>query len=106
MLPSGQEAATLELRLFESNRVRVEQLETTRVHRTRANSNIATSTASFKHGMRHTHASILIQRDVKPTVVADRLGHKDIAFTLKTYAHLFDEQRREAAMPMADFLGT
>ncbi len=58
------------------------------------------------HGMRHTHASILIQRGVKPTVVADRLGHKDIAFTLKTYAHLFDEQRREAAMPMADFLGT
>ena len=58
------------------------------------------------HGMRHIHASILIQRGVKPTVVADRLGHKDIAFTLKTYAHLFDEQRREAGMPMADFLGT
>jgi integrase len=57
------------------------------------------------HGMRHTHASILIQRGVKPTVVSDRLGHKDIAFTLKTYAHLFNEQRLEAAIDIQDFLG-
>ena len=58
------------------------------------------------HGMRHTHASILIQRGVKPTIVSDRLGHKDVAFTLKTYTHLFNEQRIEAAIGITDFLGT
>jgi integrase len=39
-------------------------------------------------------------------VVSDRLGHKDVAFTLKTYAHLFEDQRREAAIGIHDFLGT
>jgi integrase len=58
------------------------------------------------HGLRHTHASILIQRGVNAKVVSDRLGHKDVAFTLKTYAHLFEAQRREAAMGIEDFLGT
>jgi hypothetical protein len=33
-------------------------------------------------------------------------GHKDVAFTLRTYAHLFEEQRREAAIAIHDFLGT
>ena len=58
------------------------------------------------HGMRHTHASILIRRGVNAKVVSDRLGHKDVAFTLKTYAHLFEDQRREAAISIHDFLGT
>ena len=58
------------------------------------------------HGLRHTHASILIRRGVGAKVVSDRLGHKDVAFTLKTYAHLFEDQRREAAIPIHDFLGT
>jgi integrase len=57
------------------------------------------------HGLRHTHASILIQRGVNAKVVSDRLGHKDVAFTLKTYAHLFEAQRREAAMAIEEFLG-
>jgi integrase len=58
------------------------------------------------HGLRHTHASILIRRGVNAKVVSDRLGHKDVAFTLKTYAHLFEEQRREVAIGIHDFLGT
>lgn len=58
------------------------------------------------HGLRHTHASILISLDVNPKVVADRLGHTSVAFTLKQYTHLFDGQRREAAIGIADFLGT
>ena len=57
------------------------------------------------HGLRHTHASILILRGVNARVVSERLGHKDVAFTLRTYAHLFEEQRREAAMDMPTFLG-
>jgi integrase len=45
------------------------------------------------HGLRHTHASVLIRRGVNAKVVSDRLGHTSVAFTLKTYAHLFDEQK-------------
>jgi integrase len=58
------------------------------------------------HGLRHTHASILIRRGLNPKVVSDRLGHTNVAFTLKTYAHLFDDQKREAAIGIEAFLGT
>jgi hypothetical protein len=37
-------------------------------------------------------------------VVSERLGHEDVAFTLQVYAHLFDEQRREAAIGIDDLL--
>lgn len=56
------------------------------------------------HGMRHTNTSVLIRRGFNAKVVSDRLGHTSVAFTLKRYAHLFDEQRRETAISMADFL--
>jgi integrase len=58
------------------------------------------------HGLRHTHASVLIRRGINPKVVSDRLGHTNVAFTLKTYAHLFDDQKREAAIGIDAFLGT
>ena len=58
------------------------------------------------HGLRHTHASVLIRRNISPKVVSDRLGHTSIGFTLKTYAHLYDDQKREAAIGLDAFLGT
>jgi integrase len=58
------------------------------------------------HGLRHTHASILIRRGVSAKVVSDRLGHTSVAFTLKVYAHLFEEQRQEATISISDFLGS
>ena len=57
------------------------------------------------HGLRHTYASVLIRRKVNPKVVSDRLGHTNISFTLTVYAHLFNAQRREAAISLEDFLG-
>jgi integrase len=58
------------------------------------------------HGLWHTHTSVLIRRNISPKVVSDRLGHTSIAFTLKTYSHLFDDQKREAAIGIDAFLGT
>jgi integrase len=57
------------------------------------------------HGMRHTHASVLIRRGLNAKIVSDRLGHTSVAFTLQKYVHLYEEQRREAAISMDDFLG-
>lgn len=54
------------------------------------------------HDMRHTAASLMIQRGLPPKVVSDRLGHKDVAFTMRVYAHLYDEQRVEAAFDLDD----
>ncbi len=39
------------------------------------------------HGLRHTHATILMVNGVNPKVVSERLGHADIGITLQTYGH-------------------
>ena len=40
------------------------------------------------HGLRHTHATLLLQAGVHPKVVQERLGHRSIQTTLDTYSHL------------------
>lgn len=43
------------------------------------------------HGLRHTHASILLYKNVSINYVSQRLGHKDIDTTLKHYIHILKE---------------
>lgn len=51
------------------------------------------------HDVRHFYASLLIAQGLPVTVVAARLGHKDLNETLRTYAHLWpddDDRTRDA----------
>lgn len=43
------------------------------------------------HGLRHTHASILLYAGVSIASVAHRLGHASMATTQKTYLHIIQE---------------
>jgi integrase len=45
------------------------------------------------HGLRHTHASILLYKDVSIYYISERLGHKDVETTMKYYAHIINELR-------------
>lgn len=45
------------------------------------------------HGLRHTHASILLYRNLDILVVSERLGHKNTSITQEVYAHVLDEMR-------------
>jgi integrase len=45
------------------------------------------------HGLRHTHASILLYKKVSIYYVSERLGHKDIETTQQHYAHIIKELR-------------
>jgi integrase len=45
------------------------------------------------HGLRHTHASILLYKKVSVYYVSERLGHSDIATTQEHYAHIIKELR-------------
>lgn len=56
------------------------------------------------HDLRHTSASLLIRSNVPIKVVSDRLGHADSGFTMRTYVHVFDDQRRAAALPLGQML--
>ncbi|WP_041230658.1 tyrosine-type recombinase/integrase [Deinococcus peraridilitoris] len=52
--------------------------------------------------MRHTAASLMIRRGIPPKTMSERLGHADVAFTLRTYTHLYDDQREEAAFDLSE----
>lgn len=49
------------------------------------------------HGLRHTHATLLILNGENIKVVSDRLGHKDITTTLNTYTHVMYDNRQNTA---------
>ncbi|MFI8720797.1 tyrosine-type recombinase/integrase [Bacillus altitudinis] len=47
------------------------------------------------HGLRHTHASILLYKKISIYYVSERLGHASIDTTLRYYAHVVKELREE-----------
>jgi len=50
------------------------------------------------HGLRHTHASLLLKSGVSVKVVSERLGHADPGFTLRQYAHVLGSMQEDAAL--------
>ena len=53
------------------------------------------------HGLRHTHATVGLALGVPAKVVTERLGHENVAFTLKQYAHVLPGMQAEAAKLIA-----
>jgi len=49
------------------------------------------------HDLRHTHATILLQQNIHPKVVSERLGHSGITFTMTVYQHVMPGMQAEAA---------
>ncbi|PJZ01323.1 site-specific integrase [Bacillus vallismortis] len=47
------------------------------------------------HGLRHTHASILLYKKISIYYVSERLGHAKIDTTLNYYSHVIKELREE-----------
>lgn len=57
------------------------------------------------HDLRHPYASLALQRGLLAEVISERLGHARVGFTLDTYRHLYEAERREAALELEDLLG-
>ena len=49
------------------------------------------------HDLRHTHATILLQHNVNPKVVSERLGHSNAAVTMNIYQHVMPAMQAAAA---------
>jgi integrase len=49
------------------------------------------------HGLRHTHASYLINHNIDVAYVSERLGHSNITITQNTYFHLLQQTRESEA---------
>lgn len=56
------------------------------------------------HGLRHTHATLLMAAGESPKVVQERLGHARASMTIDIYTHTAGEQHRAAADRFAGLL--
>jgi integrase len=53
------------------------------------------------HDLRHAFASIMIERGITATVLADLMGHENSTTTERTYIHLFNRVRTDAQVRAA-----
>jgi integrase len=58
------------------------------------------------HGLRHTHATILLRAGVHPKVVSERLGHSTVGVTLDVYSHVLPDMQEQAAQAIDEAFGT
>jgi integrase len=49
------------------------------------------------HGLRHTHATLLLAKGTPIKVVSERLGHASVRTTMETYAHVLPSMQKAAA---------
>jgi integrase len=58
------------------------------------------------HDLRHAHASLMLQQNVHPKVVSERLGHSSVGITLDTYSHVLPSLQAQAAASLECLLAT
>ena len=56
------------------------------------------------HGLRHTCATLMLLKDVPIKVVSERLGHADVALTLRVYSHVLPGMQKNAAHGLDEML--
>ncbi|WP_405160816.1 site-specific integrase [Nocardia sp. NBC_01499] len=56
------------------------------------------------YDLRHTYVTGALAAGISPKVVSERVGHADVAFTLKTYSHVLPGMDQDAAVRGADYL--
>jgi len=56
------------------------------------------------HGLRHTHASVLLAQGVSIHTISARLGHANIGITQETYAHVLDDLQKKDDQKMISVL--
>ncbi len=49
------------------------------------------------HDLRHTHATMMLQANINPKIVSERLGHANIGITLDIYSHVLPGMQEAAA---------
>lgn len=56
------------------------------------------------HDLRHTPTTLLIKRGEDIKMVSERLGHSDVAFTIRLYHHVMPKVEQEAMLRFNDVL--
>ena len=57
------------------------------------------------HDLRHTAASLLLEKNAHPKTVSELLGHTTVTLTLNTYSHIINPMSSVAAEAMDEIVG-
>jgi len=57
------------------------------------------------HGLRHTHATLMLELGEHPKVVQERLGHSNISTTMNIYSHVSPTMQQSAADRFGALMG-
>lgn len=52
------------------------------------------------YSLRHSHATLLLEMDIHPKIVQERMGHSDIKITMDTYSHVTPTIQQKAVSAM------
>lgn len=55
------------------------------------------------YSLRHSHATLLLEMNVHPKIVQERLGHSDIKITLETYSHVTSNDTAKSRRSYGDY---
>lgn len=58
------------------------------------------------YDLRHSYASLAYEAGVPIKLIGERMGHANVAFTLQTYVHSNEQQRRAAALGTVELFGS
>jgi integrase len=57
------------------------------------------------HDLRHSAATLLLEKGIHPKIVSDMLGHSQVGITLNLYSHVTPTIQKQAANAMDEVLG-
>jgi integrase len=57
------------------------------------------------HDLRHSAATLLLEKGIHPKIVSDMLGHSQVGITLNLYSHVTPTMQAQAAAAMDSLLG-
>jgi integrase len=57
------------------------------------------------HDLRHTAASLLLEKNIHPKLVSELLGHSNVNLTLNTYSHIINPMNKVTSDTMDDMFG-
>jgi site-specific recombinase XerD len=55
--------------------------------------------------LRHSAATLLLEKGIHPKIVSDMLGHNQVGITLNLYSHVTPTMQKQAAEAMDALLG-
>jgi integrase len=57
------------------------------------------------HGLRHTHASLMLESGSTIKDIQERLGHASVEITSNLYIHITETRKDETAIKFANYVG-